>query len=75
MTKLYVLIDGGQVSTLYLLSLLPCFTFLFPKVLLLSDCNCLSPIICWHARFAQGSVFKVAQVNAWIIVTTIPFMC
>ena len=44
MTKLYVLVDGGQVSNLYVLSLPPHAIFFFPLILFHLDYNSLSPV-------------------------------
>lgn len=58
MTKLYALVDGGQVSNLYVLSLPPPHAiFFFPLILFHLDYNSLSPVKYWHARPAQGFVF------------------
>lgn len=57
MTKLLVLVDGGPISNMYVLSLLLHAIFFFPSILFHLDCNFSSPMKCWHARLAQGFAF------------------
>ena len=57
MTKLWVLVDGGPIGNMYVLSLLPYAIFFFPSILVHLDCNSSSPMKCWHAKLAKGFAF------------------